>query len=936
MKKVELYLDGLLVDVNKVEPILTSYILDDIYNPGKIHNSSSKSLILPNTPTNNKVFGKIWDVRNAVQQHSTERAGKYFNPSKKCPFQLFVDDEKVYEGYIKLNEINFEGTGWSYNITMYGILGDLFSKVVKVGDNEFSFNQTLGEFFEGTDNPYGKNKILLTPGVLENCFKIRQYSNNNRFTSVTGIYTPQNYTGIDIGYNFNTPSTIFNLYMDYIDSENGLYNEGKSLVAYDYLLEEYNDTPIDFTYSENEVCNKLAHKQRFGFYQDMLIGAMFKKIGYDLLESDWVNYDNPYWTNTLISGQILDKDFGELINSELRSEVIYNFEDTLSRMYLRHYESDGLSEPITGASLETTDITFGSTTKTVRCLKFDTDDVLNSYVTLNGLNYSNTEFVINSSLIDVGDSYPFFSGNLIVTCGYITKKASETNSSIYTLGAVNKSITVTTRAGANIDGNNNNELNIYEGRLKAVTATTLVLEIKVKSINSWVTLGDFQESLDKLKLSIDLPTTFLTIANTVMNDILFNEYLIFNFTGSPIITLKNSTNASLRIFEVLTNPYYLTITKLVTSYKIGNFSRIKYNKLLPSVKAIDYLLSYLKYFGLYLDIDEMSKTVRLLTRNEYYGGEDYVVKDISFYENKYDVIPLNFKDKYIELKLKDGKTGACKNYKDRRGREYTSLKLNTGYEFNDSSYDYFKGIVFEPLIFSELRSTIYGNDIDPKIQPQMYEGETLEKSKNYNPISLIIIDSNYYSQTIPSGVFLNDVNSGLYFLYSSNYYTTEIENKKTGYNFFNWSYKPDAAGIINYVSGSVYGNRAIPGEYTKYIPCTNTFTNGTSNYSIDLYKPDELYNNLTYPDNISIYDRLHKAYLEDRYNVNTKVLTGQFYLPYSEKRSLKLSDFIYLEDRYWAIDKIEDLDLVNENTPVKLTLISINDITNYTQGQNLT
>jgi hypothetical protein len=137
---------------------------------------------------------------------------------------------------------------------------------------------------------------------------------------------------------------------------------------------------------------------------------------------------------------------------------------------------------------------------------------------------------------------------------------------------------------------------------------------------------------------------------------------------------------------------------------------IKYHKLLPDCKALDYFISYIKHFGLHLDIDEDKKTIKLLTRDEFYGSTKPVIKDWTnkfALDKEYNITPLNFDKKYIELKYKDGNTTPIKEYKERNGYAYGSVKLNTGYEFNEDSYDYFKGTIFESTICVAKNKYIY-------------------------------------------------------------------------------------------------------------------------------------------------------------------------------------------------------------------------------------
>ena len=68
--------------------------------------------------------------------------------------------------------------------------------------------------------------------------------------------------------------------------------------------------------------------------------------------------------------------------------------------------------------------------------------------------------------------------------------------------------------------------------------------------------------------------------------------------------------------------------------------------------------------------------------------------------------------------------------------------------------------------------------------------------------------------------------------------------------------------------------------------------NSTNTSSLDLYRPNEVYSSrLDYPEGIDIYSKFWKSWIEDRYNVDTKVVECDVNLNEYERDNLKLSDF---------------------------------------------
>lgn len=111
----------------------------------------------------------------------------------------------------------------------------------------------------------------------------------------------------------------------------------------------------------------------------------------------------------------------------------------------------------------------------------------------------------------------------------------------------------------------------------------------------------------------------------------------------------------------------------------------------------EYLLSIAKICGLMFVFDEGRRRVRILTRNTYYGEYSgrYLSLEGRIAEDRgKTVTPLNFSARKILMASKEGYGARLKEYEDRTGRQYGSLRLNTGYPFGDEENDIFSDCVF--------------------------------------------------------------------------------------------------------------------------------------------------------------------------------------------------------------------------------------------------
>ena len=290
MKKVDLYIEDLKVDLDERVDILLNKSSNDIFEPSKIKNDWTKTVSLPNTSTNNNIFGHIYSANKNIE-NLIPNIGVNFNPSKKAYFKLFINSALIYSGYIKLLNISFENKSkWRYEITLYGNLGDFFSKF-----GDYSVKEMLSNNSGYTSNYVQYVSIYpLYEGYnypLMNLWECRKSGNTNRTSiSLTDLYTN------DYMINTKFEGNYRNVYLDLLDAENGLYNDGKK-----FYSGNANQPSFETAYTEQQVCLKSEVHQRLGFYNDKLITDLIKELGYtiDNIGGQWINENNPYWYNTL-------------------------------------------------------------------------------------------------------------------------------------------------------------------------------------------------------------------------------------------------------------------------------------------------------------------------------------------------------------------------------------------------------------------------------------------------------------------------------------------------------------------------------------------------------------------------------------------------------------------------------------------------------------
>lgn len=192
MNNYKLYIGGKVVDTQDGGiSILFQRQRTDYTNPTIVKNSFTKTIKLPGTKTNNSIFNEIWKL-DRVQWTGA------FNASKRTEFILIKDGALVEKGYAKLNNIVWDGHFYSYEVTLYGELGNLlYGLSYSVDDvTEDTVPLTLG------DLDLGFSSFEITKDLVRNAW--RRLSGD---TSALAIFDTLNfmvsYDGVPQAKNFD-------------------------------------------------------------------------------------------------------------------------------------------------------------------------------------------------------------------------------------------------------------------------------------------------------------------------------------------------------------------------------------------------------------------------------------------------------------------------------------------------------------------------------------------------------------------------------------------------------------------------------------------------------------------------------------------------------------------------------------------------------------
>ncbi|MBQ0154845.1 MAG: hypothetical protein KBS70_08740, partial [Bacteroidales bacterium] len=132
-RNISLWLDGQRADIDNDTLIQFNYQQSDLSNPTVVRNSYSQTVVLPATPTNNRIFGSYYRLDRVSNPYNF---GPQFDAMRRTPFAIYDEKQTLLEsGYFRLEDVKRNNGGvYSYSIALYGGLGGFFYKLTAKED----------------------------------------------------------------------------------------------------------------------------------------------------------------------------------------------------------------------------------------------------------------------------------------------------------------------------------------------------------------------------------------------------------------------------------------------------------------------------------------------------------------------------------------------------------------------------------------------------------------------------------------------------------------------------------------------------------------------------------------------------------------------------------------------------------------------------------
>ena len=146
---IQLFVEKQAVDINESFSTLLTMSIDDIKDFGAKNTTFSKTIVLPGTKNNNKLFGNIFNINARNDYNPAElNVGINFNPAISADAIIFADNLQVFKVVFRILEIVIEDDFIEYECAVFGELGGFVAALAnkKIEELDFSAYNTAWNY----------------------------------------------------------------------------------------------------------------------------------------------------------------------------------------------------------------------------------------------------------------------------------------------------------------------------------------------------------------------------------------------------------------------------------------------------------------------------------------------------------------------------------------------------------------------------------------------------------------------------------------------------------------------------------------------------------------------------------------------------------------------------------------------------------------------
>lgn len=961
--EIELYLGDEAVEFNADPKILFNYKITDATNPTAIKNSFSKSVTINGTPNNNDIFGNIWDLSRIQNYEGNIKTG--FNPQKKTPFTIYVDGNIYESGYAKLDSITKKNNQITYNLTLFGGIGEMFFNLAykdddgkdkkTLADLQYEVRGDDGSLMEVLDMDFVINKDTVFDAwqqIMGNGDAVRDEDEADRPNNYYYQYKwnvinfMPAYEGIPDDFDANK------ILLNSRDNSNYTWTSGNYTTYNGWSLGEADE---DFTC--NEVRDYRSYLQRPVIKMQEIIKACQNPInngGWELkLDENFFNMYNPYWEESWLTLGLL-RDSIEGSNDYVNVQASLSATPGMSNYYDVVFEDDNF---LTNNDFTNVELGLGLIWNNSTTTSRDKLYLSYNYDGPNGWTSSKTNY------------YHYNSAIILQMVGY-----DETDKVIATSNA-HYLYSTESGLGSNWDGLKS----YFEDGISVPGVDYHTGYFFKDDDGKFVWTGDgyptaiklfFKDKVKPAKIRIKIvhPYNYSYKESSILNSYKSkgsggNQGFLFGVPKVKTSTKESPTAALNRGVKVYGKREMEVVDcKLDDGSYEGSFSNSlirKVDYLTTENSPCDYLTAFAKVFGLYFyrdpsespEVDTNKGVIHLLTRKSYYDRVNIV--DLEEYIDRsrdIKITPSIAQTKWLNFNMEQNESEASEEYLKTYGNEYGSERINTGFQFNSDTTDLLDKVVFKggiEVLETDKYYTQYNSTDKAPFTKNGFSYELYDSDMNTTTITVpvskipnISININEWKRTDswpklqfhtkdnePGDgsdvlVFFKGPSYG-YEIDDNGYWLTddikEMETLNEGTAC--WIYtKSEVENSGNYIA---YNLNSLPMFGRNIIGF-----NGAITHSMDMGKPRMTFIRNTFnTDEMSIYSKTWQSFIEDMYDDDNRLLNC--YVNFNNKpNSEMLRKFYWFDNCIWRLNEIKDWNLA-EREPVKVEFVKVIDVNNY-------
>lgn len=653
---IRLYIENSELELTESVQFAITSQFENLSNPTDIINDWSKTVSIPFTTKNDRIFGHIYCPDKTIVDGGT--VGVYFNPLKKLDFRLEWNNNIVMVGYAKLNEVKKTKGNGTYELTLFGELGKVFQEMKKI-----TFDTT------STDTDYIIDGSEYVSEQINKELVYDSWCYGGQYRSILKKKT-------DDGYNVNdiigfAPNNSFSEGFEYKTfqvsantSEEFTNVLGTGFTA-DTGIEP--STAIPNGMLPREIGEYRSYYQLPYIYWNKLFQVFKAKseeiTGYDFeLDEKWFNDSNPYWYNLVYMLKPLNSIKNTIYNNIYDSSYTSPLTVYASSGERYHYSfSLGDYEPGFSWSVQNEQIPLLKNPEQAYSHYFE----FKESETIDG--HLSVKFKMNIACnLSSSKNVHIRNNAVFVIDVYMTDAAIGHAETIHkNLGRICVKWSDSSYVASN---------------------STYTVNVPTQTIPS----GSYTWTVVNQDFTFEIPSDLLT-ADVKFSFKLNGWHAETAFSGSLFV---DSNPSSVDLGDITLNGTPNSLNLNITPLMGKSFSNFTLNDLWnKDYNLFDEILKYCKMYRIAVNVDDIEKKIIFKPYTEYF--KDYKIldwRDKVDYSKDFIIKPVSFENKYVLFNYKDSKTKQAESYKTKYGVNYGEYRLQTDYNFNTDTVNLFKDV----------------------------------------------------------------------------------------------------------------------------------------------------------------------------------------------------------------------------------------------------